>query len=43
VQDLRAGFETEPEARGAGVGKDVEQRQRNVNGGEGGRACFPGG
>jgi hypothetical protein len=41
VQDLRAGFETEPEDRGAGGGKDVEPRQRNVNGGEGGRACFP--
>src|SRR5262249_59536355 len=44
AEDLLAGGEAEPEERGLGIGEDLEQRQRHLDGGDrcGGRG-FPGG
>ena len=43
-QDLLAGVEAETEERGARVGEDVEERQRQLHRGDGwGRERFPGG
>ena len=43
AEHLLAGFQAEPEERGAGIGENVEQRQRQLHRGDGwGRERFPG-